>query len=372
MKHIILIMGQFFLAANIFATDLTLSESSLFAETDNVEHGSSVLPLSNGEILLCWYAGSAEAHKDVHIYCRKKVNETWGQRFVVVRPKERPSNSILPNAKLGNTVLVQGQDGIVYIFYSAIPISGGFSNSRVDFKFSRDMGLTWSKSKRLDFNIGSMVKNKMFYMGGDQYMLPLYDELSLATPGFKLYSYTLRLQLRDGEVKRLHRSQIPGADHIQPAVTLCGPNGRLCAYMRNKNRGLTYFSEYNWGTERWSKRTTVDVPNSNSPADVVNLSDGRVLMVYNNRPDRPRSPLSLAVSSDGVNFKHVVDLESDLAHDFHYPCLQKDGAGNFHLSYTFHDREGIKYVRFTETELMKLIDQSEAIESQSLDQEISK
>jgi predicted neuraminidase len=332
----------------------TIKESQLFDEPEVVSHGSTVLPISDGTVLLCWYGGTAEAHKDGHIYCRKKINGKWGERKVAVKPKEQPANSILKNAKLANSTLIEGQDGIIYLIYSAVPVSGGFSNARVDYKSSKDKGTTWSESRRLDFNIGTMVKNKVLHMGDDQYMLPLYDELSLFTPGFKNYSYTQRLLIKDGEIKVLKRVQLPGGDNIQPALALCGSNGRVCAYMRNKNYGKTFFAEYNWQKETWSERTLIDVPNSNSPVDVITLSDGRILMVYNNSATRPRAPLSLAISSDGTTFKHLLDIEADITTDFHYPCMQKDKSGSIHISYTYDGRKGIKYVRLLESEILKI------------------
>jgi predicted neuraminidase len=339
------IIGVLFLLTQAMglASINVINESKVFDDNFGVEHGSTVLPLKNGGVLLCWYAGTAEAQRDVNIYCRQKSREgIWGDKYIAVRPGYKPKGALLfKTAKVANVTLVQDSAGIIYMFWSAIPLSGGFSNSRIDYKFSLD-GIKWSNPKRIDHNIGAEVKNKPIHLSGDEYILPGYDEFSYPSN----YSFHWQMKLKAGEITLRKKYKIPGPDHIQPSIVKC--SDELCAYLRNKKYGRMWMSRFNLKTNKWSKIQSTNLPNSNSPGDTVLLSNGQILMVYNDRVERPRSPLSLAVSSDGVNFTKILNLETDLEKDFHYPTLTKDAAGNFHLSYTWNGRDGIKYRMFNE------------------------
>jgi len=350
-------MAIFIFLASLVLTGSALAqipgmESRIFDEPVKVQHGSAVLPLKSGGVLLFWFQGSAETGGDNEILCCRKTADGWQDPSVVVRPQERPVNAILADAKVANTAAVQDEDGVVYLFYSAIPLYGGFANSRVDYKSSPDEGKTWSKPTRLDFSMGAMVRHKPLRVGDHEYLLPMYSELSLFTPRFKQYSYVWHLKLSGGQASKIRRIQIPGLDDIQPSLAFCGAGGRfICAYLRNQNGGLAYFSKLDWITKEWSPLRSINVPNSDSPMDVVQLVDGRILMVYNNRSTRPRSPLSLAVSSDGENFTRLVDLETDPASDYCYPSICEDAGKRIHISYTYHGRDAIKYVSFRELDL---------------------
>jgi hypothetical protein len=321
----------------LLLTTLALAQTpAVFDEPAAVEHGSTLLARADGGMLLCWYAGSAEAHRDVKIYCRERpAGGEWSRARVAIEPGYRPANGVLPVGKVANAALVQNSQGIVTLFWAAIPLTGGFSNTRIDYASSADGGRTWSHPRRLDDDFGAMVRSKPLSLGNDEFLLPAYDELALDK-----YGYTWRLRLRDGRAQKLRHDRIPLKGHIQPALVRCGDT--ICAYMRNKDRGLTWVSK--WEGERWGAGLETNLPNSNSPVDGVKLADGRVLLIYNASAVRPRAPLSLAVSRDGVCFEKVEDLEADLAKDHHYPAMVMDAQGAVHVSYTHPNRDSIKYV----------------------------
>ena len=340
------------LSAGLVRAQIAGIESKTFDEPVKVQHGSSVLPLKSGEVLLFWFQGSAETGRDNEILCCRMTADGWQPPLVAVHPQERPINALLADAKVANTAAVQDEEGVVYLFYSAIPLCGGFANSRVDYKFSLDEGRTWSRPTRLDFSMGAMVRHKPLRVGDHDYLLPMYSELSLFTPRFKQYSYLWHLKLSGGQVFKIRRIQIPGVDDIQPSLVFCGTDGRfICAYLRNKSMGYAYFSKLDWSTKEWSPLRHINVPNSDSPMDVAQLGDGRILMVYNNSAKRPRSPLTLSVSTDGENFTRLADLETDRTSDYCYPSICVDARGRIHISYTYHGRDAIKYVSFRELDL---------------------
>ena len=87
--------------------------------------------------------------------------------------------------------------------------------------------------------------------------------------------------------------------------------------------------------------TLLDVPNPNSGIDAVTLADGRHLLVYNHTP-AGRSPLNVAVSSDGKEWQMAVTLESEPG-EYSYPAIIQTRDGRVHITYTWK-RQRIKHV----------------------------
>jgi predicted neuraminidase len=106
--------------------------------------------------------------------------------------------------------------------------------------------------------------------------------------------------------------------------------GKICVADSN-DAGLT-----------WSKARPIDVPNPNSGLDAIGLRDGRIVLVFNNTP-RGRSPLNLAVSTDGEHFRIFKDLETEPG-EYSYPTMIQGKNGDLHITYTWK-RSRIRYVR---------------------------
>jgi alpha-L-rhamnosidase len=87
------------------------------------------------------------------------------------------------------------------------------------------------------------------------------------------------------------------------------------------------------------KATTL--PNPNSGIDAVSLRDGRALLVYNHT-ERSRSPLNVAVSTDGKAWKAALTLEEQPG-EYSYPAVIQTSDGLVHVTYTWK-RERIKHV----------------------------
>jgi len=81
--------------------------------------------------------------------------------------------------------------------------------------------------------------------------------------------------------------------------------------------------------------------NPNSGIDAAMLRDGRALLVYNDT-SRGRSPLNVAVSADGREWKNVVTLESQPG-EYSYPAIIQTSDGLVHITYTWK-RERVRHV----------------------------
>jgi len=93
----------------------------------------------------------------------------------------------------------------------------------------------------------------------------------------------------------------------------------------------------------WSEVKATGLPDSDSGLDAVRLTDGRLVMVYNNTT-RGRTPLNLAVSADGQTWKMFHELENTPG-EYSYPALIQARSGDLLLTYTWR-REKIRFVRY--------------------------
>jgi predicted neuraminidase len=82
--------------------------------------------------------------------------------------------------------------------------------------------------------------------------------------------------------------------------------------------------------------------NPNSGIDAVTLKDGRHVIVYN-PVKKGRSPISVAISSDGKTWKDVATLENEPGEEFSYPAVIQTNDGKIHITYTWK-RKRIKHV----------------------------
>ena len=135
---------------------------------------------------------------------------------------------------------------------------------------------------------------------------------------------------------------------IQPSI-ICHKDGRLQVLCRTRNAKIaTSWSSDNG--ENWSKVSLLDTPNNNSGTDAVTLKDGRHVLIYNNFENLPgtpkgsRTPLSIAVSEDGINWKHVLTLENSPVSQYSYPSIIQGKDGSLHAIYTWR-RQRIKYMK---------------------------
>ncbi len=65
------------------------------------------------------------------------------------------------------------------------------------------------------------------------------------------------------------------------------------------------------------------------------------MLIYNHT-DKGRTPLNLAVSTDGEHFRMFQTLESEPG-EYSYPALIQGREGDLHMTYTWN-RKTIRYV----------------------------
>lgn len=305
-------------------------------------HGATLAELPEGKTLVCWYAGSREGGPDVQIYCsqKDKTSTVWSKPAVAVAAGERASGAWLKNKTVGNPSLFLDPQGVLWLFYTSIQI-GGWAGGKVDYKVSKDFGQTWSEGKRLIDDFGNLTRTKPILLSSDPvvFMLPLYHEL------FKKNGYTCNLEVNAGEIKNFTCHEVPGDEHFQPSIV--NFKNKIYAYFRDFNKNAVFTAEFDLQKQEWSMPVATNLPNPNSSVESL-VYKNQVLLIYNNS-NAERAPLSLAVSSDGILFKHLHDFEPfGVNREFSYPAFIQSSDGLFHLAYTYERRVGIKYIQFNE------------------------
>jgi len=125
---------------------------------------------------------------------------------------------------------------------------------------------------------------------------------------------------------------------IQPSI-LFHERGRLQALGRTRQgRIFQIWSEDNGKT--WGKMTATSLPNPNAGTDAVTLRDGRHLLVYNHTR-KGRTPLNVAVSTDGREWQAALALENAPG-EYSYPAVIQTAGGHVHVTYTWK-RQRIKH-----------------------------
>ena len=134
--------------------------------TFKANHGSSITELPDKTMLCAWYAGSYECSPDSHIYSSRydPVQKNWSAPVVLAGDRERAEGRILPTKIVGNVALHVDDEGIVWAFYAAIPL-GGWTAARVDYRTSKDGGLTWARPKTLIRMFSNMPRSAPVRIG---------------------------------------------------------------------------------------------------------------------------------------------------------------------------------------------------------------
>lgn len=306
----------------------------------HANHGSTLVQLPGQKLMACWYAGAHELAPDVQIVCSEKSLKggQWSMPRVLVRAHEKAYEDWFGNKSLGNPVLFLDSQHVLWLFYSSVKF-GGWWGSHVDYKVSRDFGETWSLAHRLTWGMGVLTRIKPLALRPGEFMMPLYHE------SFFHAGYTCIVKTDDGDILNRTCADMPGHSHIQPALVLHGDH--VWAYLRNRKHQNILFTQFDFKNNSWAKPALTNLPNPDSSVDALPMSGGRVLLAYNHSSSG-RSPLSLAITQDGLHFTRVRDIENSPGHEYSYPAMIQTSDGFYQLSYTHNGRDAINHVRFNE------------------------
>ncbi len=310
------------------------------------KHPASIEELANGDLYIAYYGGDGEYADVTAVYGMRKEKDrnVWSEPEVIADTPFRSD---------GNAVVWQAPDGLVWLFY-VCRFGDTWSTSRIKAKISRDGARTWSDSFLVALDEGMMVRGQPIVLASGDYLLPIYHETGHDTEvvGADSTSLFLRFDPRTeewSESKRIRSKR----GNIQPAVAQI-TDDYLVAYCRRGGgygpgtEGFIVRSESRDGGVTWSEGQDSKFPNPNAAVDFIKLQNGHLLLVYNDS-GTDRTPLAVAISTDGdKSYPHRRDIATG-DHDYAYPYAIQAADGKIHIVYTSESRSVINHAVFEES-----------------------
>lgn len=316
-----------------------------------IAHSPSICQLPNGRLATVWYAGSREGAKDVSVWFSRsgatpdQVSSEihWDKPQALVDRQSASAELSRYVKKVGNPIIFSDPQGRTWLIYVSIAV-GGWSGSSLNVKCSLDSGETWSRSERLVLsplaNISELVRAAPVLMKSGRIAIPIYHE-SLAK-----FSELLWLDMQHDKIVWGKTRMTDGDSMLQPTIVPLTEQ-RALAYHRDWMRRGTPWQETLDAGATWSPLAMTGLPNSDSSVAGLRLSDGSVLLAWNDSP-KHREDLTLALSADGTtNWRRVAVLDREAGKGFCYPSMIHGRDGLIHLVYTWN-KERIRYLAFNE------------------------
>lgn len=335
-------------------------------------HAATIAGTPKG-LVAAWFGGTKERNPDVCIYV-SRMDQGSSKWSTPVNVANGIQNSTL-RYPCWNPVLYQVPSGDLLLFYKVGPSPSTWKGWVIR---SKDGGLHWSSPEALAEGFLGPIKNKPVRLKDGTLVAPSSTEGHGWKVHFELSHDNGKTWQMAGDVATAPATGPYAAagdatppmggkettpktfQAIQPSI-LIHKNGDLQALCRSQNRTvLETWSKDNGKT--WSTLAPTSLPNNNSGIDGVTLADGRQLLVYNHVLPPPgqakgeRSPLNVAVSTDGKTWYASLILESDTLGQYSYPSVIQSADGIVHIVYTWR-RKKIGYVAIDPAKLeMKKIE----------------
>jgi len=291
-------------------------------------HASTIEEIEGG-LIAAWFGGTEEKNKDVGIWISRNKGDGWTPVVEVVNGVQN-ENLRYP---CWNPVLFQPTQGPLMLFYKVGPNPREWWGMLTT---SEDGGETWSDPQKLPDGILGPIKNKPIQLTDGTI-------LSGSSTESKSAGWLVYMEWSEDLGKTWQKSDSLNNKYeffaIQPTI-LSYPNGKLQILCRSKQKRITECWSANNG-KSWSKMALTTMPNPDAGIDAVTLDNGYQLLVYNHTT-KGRSPLNVAISKDGKDWKPVIVLE-DQPGEYSYPAVIQTSDGLVHITYTWK-RKKIKHV----------------------------
>ncbi|MDB4291853.1 exo-alpha-sialidase [Maribacter sp.] len=321
---------------------LSVNTEEFIYELENAltpECHASTIEISGTTVIASWFGGTKEKNKDVGIWVSRKEASVWSTPKEVVNGVQKDGTRY----PCWNPVLFKPKNAPLHLFYKVGPNPKEWWGM---YMISMDDGATWSEPIALPDGILGPIKNQPIQLADGQLLSPSSTESD--TAGWKIH-LEKSSDLGKTWTKTEALNDVEAFSAIQPVILNYG-NGKLQLLSRTKNDVVSQ----NWSTDggaTWSKMTGTSLPNPNSGIDGFSLSDGRQLLVYNPTQKNwgDRVPLSVAISTNGEDWKRVLDLEplrettDKEEEEYSYPTVIQASDGMVHIVYTWN-RKTVKYV----------------------------
>lgn len=336
-----------------------LSSGKAWPGTQRDNHASTVVELTNGDVMAAWFAGSREGAPDVKIYGARLHDGAWNRPAVLASAD---------GVACWNPVLFRTRDGRLWLYYKYGTHPSTWKGAR---KWSDDEGRTWSKVEYLPVGILGPIKDKPLVLADGTIVSgssvengkwnawierstdngktwtkfgPITVPASEDVPGAAALAAAHEKQgpAVDGVSTKVYRPSKTTVGIIQPSVVWMGGK-HLRFFARSRTRASRIAVADSWDDGKtWTRAHFIGLPNPNSGIDAVRLKDGRIVLAFNDSYNE-RTPLNLAISRDGVRFRIFKTLENGPG-QYSYPALIQATNGDLLVTYTWR-RKSIKFVR---------------------------
>ncbi len=311
------------------------------------KHPACMAELPNGDLYIAYYGGGGEYELDTAVWGGrlKKGTALWTRPAVIADT---------PFLSDGNPVVWAAPDGLIWLFW-VVRYGDTWSDSRIHARVSRDMAVTWSDPMLLGEERGMMVRSKPIVLSDGNYLLPIYHETGRDRElvGADTTSLFLRCDPKKGLGQWVESVRIQARlGCLQPAVVQLDSH-YLVAYMRRgggyepRRDGFMVRSESRDGGKTWTPGKDAAFPNPNAAVDFLQLQNRHLLLVYNDSMNE-RTPLTVAISTDGDRtypFKRNIAEGQD---DFAYPYAIQTRDGKIHVVFTSQSRTQVNHAVFDE------------------------
>jgi predicted neuraminidase len=322
---VVAMLASFAVAA---AADNPIVQSEFIFEDPPTQscHASTIVE-SNGKLFAAWFGGKAEGDPSVGIWLSQNDGAKWSKPIEVATGQSDDGKKY----PCWNPVLFQPKTGPLMLFYKVGPSPSRWWGMLIT---STDAGQSWSKPQRLPEGILGPIKDKPIELPNGTIVCGSSTEHQ----GWRLHvEFTPDLGKTWTKTEPLNDGKEFAA--IQPTF-LSHPDGSLQLLCRSKAGKILTARSQDAG-RTWTPLAPTELPNPNSGIDAVTLADHRHVVVYNHTP-KGRSPLNLAVSNDGQNWRQALTLESEPG-EYSYPAVIQTSDGKLQVTYTWK-RQKVKQV----------------------------
>ena len=290
-------------------------------------HATTIVEPKDGGLVAAWFGGTREGHADVGIWSSHFADGKWSAPVEVANGAQTDGT----RHPCWNPVLFQPKGGALMLFYKVGPSPSKWWGM---LRRSIDGGKTWSDAQRLPDGILGPIKNKPVQLVNGDILCPTSSEHD----GWRVHFE----RSADGgatwsKTEAVNDGKTIGA--IQPSILFPGGE-RLIALGRTRQAHIFKIASGDGG-KSWGAMSLTELPNPNSGTDAVTLKDGRHLLIYNHTA-KGRTPLNVAISSDGVKWDAALTLESEPG-EYSYPAIIQTGDGLVHVTYTWK-RQRVRHV----------------------------
>ncbi len=292
-------------------------------------HASTIVETAQGGLVASWFGGTAEKNPDVCIWVAHydQTKKAWTTGVEV-------ANGVQSDGKrhpTWNPVLFQPRGNApLMLFYKVGPSPQTWWG---ELRTSTDGGKTWGAAQRLPNGIFGPIKNKPVQLADGTILNPTSDETDEKPSKWRVYFE----RSNDGgrtwaKTPFLNDGIKIGA--IQPSILFHDQIGgaKMQALGRTRQGKIFTVSSDDAG-RTWGEMSLLPLANPSSGTDAVTLKDGRHVLIYNPVP-KGRTPLKVAISRDGREWKDVITLE-DQPGEYSYPAVVQTSDGRVHVTYTW-------------------------------------